>query len=214
MSGGLKFTVPGRNGSADFADWRRLYFWGSLVGWGMKRSLVVVFALGVVGAFADQKGAEKVKVPVKAAIVGERDAANWEGEKIGNVEVVYKDGTKDRWTLKGNASNPRVSKEGVVGWVLSPLAKGGKELDLYKGLPTFPELRLVKAGKILATIEAERPYIEMWGFSKDGKYVVVKSRGPHGQAYVQRFTVAKGKLSGRVEAFGEDLPEWAKGYGE
>lgn len=180
----------------------------------MKRLLSLFFCLGTIGALADQKGAEAVKIPASASVVGARKVPNWEGEAIGNVQVVYKDGSKDQWTLKGNASMPKVSKAGVVGWVLSPLAKDGKNLDLYKNLPTFPQLRLVRGGKILATLEAERPYIEEWGFSKDGVFVVVKSRGAHGPAFLQRFRVADGKAQGNSPAFGDELPDWAKPYAE
>ncbi len=176
--------------------------------------LPILFALllATFPAHADQTGAEAVKTPTTATIIGARSIANWEGNPVGNVQVAYRDGSKDQWTLKGNASNPKVSANGTVGWVLSPLADDGKKLDLYQKLPTFPQLRLVRAGKVLATLDAERPFIEEWGFSKDGAFVIIKSRGLHGPALVQRFKVLDGSAQGRSPAFGDDLPDWARPF--
>lgn len=168
--------------------------------------------IGAASAGADQKGAEKVKTPVTAKVVDVREVKDYGGDPIGNVQVVYKDGSKDQWTLKANASSPKVSGEGVVGWVLSPLQKGGKKLALYKNSPTFPQLRLVQSGKVLATIDAERPYIEEWVFEKGGKTIVIKSRGPHGPAFLQRIRVSDGKQIGSSPDFGEELPDWAKPF--
>jgi len=41
-----------------------------------------------------QAGAEKTKIPVKVAVV---DAVKWNSETVGNIEVRYADGTRDRW---------------------------------------------------------------------------------------------------------------------
>ena len=180
----------------------------------MTRLLLLTLLLGIAPALADQTGAEAVKTPASATITGARTIANWEGDPIGNVQVVYKDGTKDQWTLKGNASNPKVFADGTVGWVLSPLAEDGKTLDLYKNLPTFPRLRIVRAGKVLATLDAERPFIEDWGFSDAGTFVIIKSRGAHGPAFVQRFRISDGSAQGRTPAFGDDLPGWAEPYAD
>jgi len=87
------------------------------------RILPFISGLALSAAVADdQTNSELHKHPVAALIVDARSITAYSGGPVGNVQVKYRDGTEDRWTLKGNASAPKVSKDGVVGWVLTPFA--------------------------------------------------------------------------------------------
>jgi len=165
-------------------------------------------------ARADQTGAEAVKKPVSAAIVDVRRIPEWSGDPVGNVEVTYADQTKDHWTKLAVAMMPKVAPDGVVGWV-DCSADGSKELELHDRIqPVGAHLVLCDHGKVAVRIASALPFIESWGFDPDGKHVVVKSRASHGPALIQRFVRATGDSAGEVRAFEEQLPKWAKPYGE
>lgn len=82
---------------------------------------------------AQNEGAEKVKEPVQARIEGKHRTDP--SFVVGDVMVIYKDGTTDSWTLKGNCMDPKVSHQGQVGWVLCELAADGKSLKLNDNAP-------------------------------------------------------------------------------
>ena len=96
----------------------------------MKQLILMVLCLGVARVCADQTGAEAVKTPVAAKVIGARTIADWEGDPVGDVQVI------------------------------------------------------------------------------------IKSRGLHGPAFVQRFLVSDGSPKGRSPAFGDDLPDCAKPFEE
>jgi hypothetical protein len=132
---------------------------------------------------------------------------------VGNVEVTYADGTRDHWTTMATAQQPKVAADGVVGWIdCSGVEAGKKQLCLYKGVPVGSQLILCTRGKITARIASGKPFIEEWGFTADGKFVVVKSRAAHGPAVIERFTRPDGKADGEVEESAENAPEWARDY--
>jgi len=169
---------------------------------------LATLAIGIPGVRADNEGAEKTKLPVSARIevVHKMDV----GDPIGNVIVKYGDGTEDQWTVKGNCSTPNVSPSGVVGWVVYSLK--GKSIELYGDLPVNGKVSICEKGKVLATVSTTKPFIEQWGFTEDGRHFVVKSRGAHGPASVQLFAFKPGPAETTVEAYSDDLPDWARPY--
>jgi hypothetical protein len=180
----------------------------------LRLACFLIALAGPTASSADQTNAELVKRPVKAGISHERNIPDYEGDPIGDVEVTYQDGSKDRWTTKGNAMTPKVSRQGVVGWVLCTLEDDGKTLLLHKNWPVYGSLRLVSQGKILATISAAKAFIEEWAFSQDGTHVIVKSRASHGPATIEQFEVNSGKQTGETPAYSETMPAWAEPFRE
>ena len=175
-------------------------------------SLVIVAAAAVesIGAPAEDEAAEKIKRPLSTRIdvIHKIDTA----DPIGNVIVKYADGTEDKWTDKGNCSTPKVSSSGMVGWIVYSLQKDGKSIEMYGELPINGKVSISEKGKVLATVSTTKPFIEQWGFSEDGRYIVVKSRGAHGPATIQLFAVKDGPAEAAVDAYSENLPEWARPY--
>lgn len=162
------------------------------------------------GGWADQPGAEKLKQPVSARI--ETVHTSEANPPIGNVIVKYADGQEDAWTLKGNCSTPKVSPQGVVGWIVYSLKPDGKTLEMYRELAVNGKLTLCEKGKVLTTISSEKAFIENWGFAADGRHFVVKSRGAHGPATIQLFGFKGGAAESSLPAYGDKLPEWARPY--
>lgn len=175
-------------------------------------SLVIVVAAAVesIGAPAEDEGAEEIKRPLSARIdvIQKIEAA----DPIGNVIVKYADGTEDKWSDKGNCSTPKVSPSGMVGWIVYSLKNDGKSIEMYGELPINGKVSLCEKGKVLATVSTTKPFIEQWGFSQDGRRIVVKSRGAHGPATIQLFAIKGGPAEAAVDAYSEHLPEWARPY--
>ena len=135
----------------------------------------------------------------------------------GNVQVKYADGTTDKWTTKGIATEPKVAADGTVGWyVCAADAKGKLELE-EDGTPTPVALAVCRAGKILATIK-DLTNPTGWGFDPDGVHVMVYEGAKHGPGWVRRFEIKGGKETDQFSfADVEDAskcPVWAKPFFE
>lgn len=158
---------------------------------------------------ADQTGAETKKTPVSAQVV---DAPQGDGPKIGNIEVTYADGTKDRWTTKGNTGDPRVAADGTVGWTVY-----GPETKIAASYTIRPNGTVVicRRGKVLCRVESARLNVEDWGFIADGAQFVLKTRGPHGPADIELHDTTTGKLlDTKPASTDEKLPVWAEPFRE
>lgn len=158
---------------------------------------------------ADQSGAGKTKRAVKAEVVGNAKAEN--AEKIGDIEVTYADGTKDRWTTKGNAGLPQVSPDGIVGWtVYSPEAKIAASYTMRPN----NTLVICRQGKVLCRAQTALPFIEDWHFLDDGKQFAIRTRAAHGAATLELHETKTGQLLDAVKAGDAKLPKWAEPYRE
>ncbi len=180
-----------------------------------KPSVCFLAVLALVGGLSsslraeDQAGVEKTKIPVKATVV---NAQLWNNEPVGNIEVVYADGTRDRWTTKGSCGQPHVAADGTVGWTVYEPERPAQTAS-YTIRPNGT-LVICRRGKILCRAHAALGFIEEWDFSKDGKHFVVKSRALHGPAKVELMETETGKVVTEVQASADKLPEWATPYHE
>jgi hypothetical protein len=158
----------------------------------------------------DQQGAEKTKRPVSASVEPAGGKEDW----IGNVVVTYADGTKDRWTTKGNTTQPKVSADGTVGWVIVEPPKGSDNFS-YKLRPSR-EIVFCHQGKIIGRIRSAKAFIQEWRFV-EGQilHCAVMSRQSHGPAKIELIVVQTGQVVHAVDAFieQEKLPPWARGFG-
>jgi hypothetical protein len=111
--------------------------------------IATVAAAGTLVA-GDQRGAEGTKQPVAVAIPG-AGTATADDSAVGNVQVTYADGTKDRWTTKGNCSLARVAPDGTVGWTVN-----GPEIPVNSADMMRPNgtLVLCRKGKVWHRSEA------------------------------------------------------------
>jgi hypothetical protein len=158
------------------------------------------------------EGAEKTKLPVQASI--DRNKSLGREYKIGNVIVTYSDGTTDLWTLKGNCAEPKVSAQGRVGWEVYKLNADGKTLARYNGLYINDHLNVCDHGKVVANLESAKGFIEGWDFTKDGEHLVIKSRGAHGPATIELFSLRNGLPMESVQAYEKKLPDWAAPFAD
>jgi hypothetical protein len=158
----------------------------------------------------DQQGAEKTKRPVSASVEPAGGKEDW----IGNVVVTYADGTKDRWTTKGNTTLPKVSANGTVGWVVVEPPVGSANFS-YKLRPRR-EIVVCHQGKIVGRIRSAKAFIEEWRFV-EGQilHCAVMSRQSHGPAKIELIVAQTGQVVDSVDAFieQEKLPPWARGFG-
>jgi hypothetical protein len=162
--------------------------------------------------YGQNEGAETTKAPVTAAIA--RNKSLPAKLRIGNVVVTYSDGTSDSWTLKGNCAEPKVSTQGVVGWEVYRLGANGKTLASYNGLFINDHLNLCLHGKLVASLQPAKAFIEGWDFTKEGEHVVIKSRGAHGPATIDLFSIRNGPAAESVQAYEKNLPAWAAPFAD
>ena len=179
----------------------------------LRLPLLIVLVLGHFATptlpAADQTAAETTKRPVKAQVVGGVKAEN--AEKIGNIEVTYADGTKDRWTTKGDCGLPRVAPDGTVGWTVY-----GPETKIAASYTMRPNatVAICRQGKVLCRAQTGLPFVEEWGFVEGGKQFAVKTRAAHRPASVELHDTQSGKRLAEVRAGEGKLPKWAEPYRE
>jgi hypothetical protein len=166
----------------------------------------LLFLLSVTLLADQNEGAEKTKLPLRASII--RNDSLPAEYHIGNVAVTYADGTTDTWTLKGNCAEAKVSTQGSVGWEVYKLDSDGR-LDRYNGLYVNDHVSVCDHGKVVATFKSAKGFIEGWDFTKDGEHLVIKSRGAHGPATIELFSLHTGMATESVQAYDKHLPDWA-----
>jgi len=176
------------------------------------QQFVLIFSclVAATSGYAQNEGAERTKLPVSARIQGKIVAQG--GDRIGNVVVTYSDGTEDQWSLKGNCGDPKVSADGTVGWEVYQLNPDGKSLKTYGGLYINDHLAVCFRGKIVANLAPAKSFIEGWAFSESG--VVIKSRGAHGPAMIELFSLRTGPPTASVWAYEKNLPAWAEPFAD
>ena len=147
---------------------------------------------------------------IRVELVNQRDLPGWQGDPVGDV-VLDNHGKRIKLTTTATAQQPKVSKDDFIGWV--DCSEEGKPsvLHIVKGVPIGSRLILRSPDGSLLTIPSESPIIEKWNFDADGVHIVMKSRGLHGPAAIERFTLS-GQQAGRCNAYGEKSPEWAIPY--
>jgi hypothetical protein len=168
---------------------------------------LLLFLLSATLFAGQNEGAEKTKLPLRASIV--RNASLPVEYQIGNVLVTYSDGTTDIWTLKGNCAEAKVSTKGSVGWEVYKLNADGRTFDRYHGLYINDHLNVCDHGKVVANLKSAKGFIEGWDFTRDGEHLVVKSRGAHGPASIELFSLQTGLATESVQAYDKHLPDWA-----
>jgi len=147
---------------------------------------------------------------IQVLLVNQRDLPGWQGDPVGDV-VLDNHGKNVMLTTTATAQQPKVSKDGFIGWV--DCSEEGKPsvLHIAKGVPIGSRLILRRHNGSLLTIPSECPIIGKWNFETDGAHIVMKSRGLHGPAAIERFTLS-GQQAGRCNAYDEKPPEWAIPY--
>jgi hypothetical protein len=181
----------------------------------MKKRALIVLLLSLLSApffYGQNERAERTKTPVQAAVV--RNQSLGPEYEIGNVIVTYSDGTTDTWTLRGNCAEPKISTKGAVGWEVYKLNADGKSLASYNGLYVNDHLNVCDHGKVVANLKSSKGFIEGWDFTKDGEHVVLKSRGAHGPATVELFSLRNGPAEKSVQAYEKNLPDWAAPFAD
>lgn len=147
-------------------------------------------------------------MPVSAEIVDvPAERMDW-GEPIGNVRVKFADGHSEFWTRKGRCMHVRRSKSGLVGWSRFSTRNS-------HGEPVNDVLRVMVTTSTWKDIKVDL-LIEEWDFSDSDTTVIIKMRGRHGPATVQKYSLETGKLIASAEASVPyaDTPDWAKPFSD
>lgn len=164
---------------------------------------VLLAALGLTASLAAEPFA-------KVELVNQCNLPGWEGDPVGNV-ALEDHGKRVQLTTTATAQQPKISKDGIVGWVDCSEEGQPGMLHVAKGVPIGSRLILRHPDGPLLIIPSWSPIIEKWAFEADGAHLVMKSRGLHGPAFIERFTLS-GQRAGRFNAYDEKPPEWAMPY--
>jgi hypothetical protein len=100
----------------------------------------------------------------------------------------------------------------VAGCSFSPAPRKG-----YSAIDVSVEsagVRLLRKGMTVCLIRTQLPNVEMWKIINRNTEIVIKSRGEHGPAVVERFHTQTGVLEDRIvaSAIQNGQPEWAQGF--
>jgi len=143
------------------------------------------------------------------SLYDQRTLPGWLGAPVGNVRL---DGKK--LTTGATAQQPAANRNNWIGWVDCSEEQHHATLHLEKGVPVGSRLILRNPSGDLLTIHANKPIIEAWGFDPDGLHVILKSRGLHGPAMIERFVMKDGHRVGFFPAYESNPPAWASPYAD
>jgi hypothetical protein len=144
--------------------------------------------------------------PMSAEIVSPRGEIASQ-DQFGDVRVTLSNGRREIWTRKGGCALVNVSKTGLVGWT------HGKSFHRTQGLMNSSFV-IARQNKVVARIEAERPFIQSWDFADHDACVIILSAAAHGPGEIQKFRISTGELLAgcfESEPF-EKKPRWAQAF--
>lgn len=125
--------------------------------------------------------------------------------EVGDVSVTWADGRRERLTRGAHAEQAKLGPDGLIGWTWAK--------ERYTNLWVNEHLRVQRGKQLLFELKSGKPFIEDWAFITEG--LVVKSRATHGPAWIELFSLSTGKQTQIIkEAYGDDLPAWAKPYAD
>ena len=77
-------------------------------------------------------------------------------------------------------------------------------------------VRLLRNGMTVCLIRTQLPNVENWKLINGNTEIVIKSRGSHGPAAVERFDTKTGVLKDKImaSAIQDGRPDWAEGFEE
>ena len=77
-------------------------------------------------------------------------------------------------------------------------------------------VRLLRNGMTVCLIRTQLPNVENWKLINGNTEIVIKSRGNHGPAAVERFDTKTGVLKDKImaSAIQDGRPDWAEGFEE
>jgi hypothetical protein len=165
------------------------------------RSLLLLLLISAGSVFADP-------IP-SVSLCDLRTLPGWQGAAFGNVRLDGKN-----LTTGATAQQPAANRSNWIGWVDCSEEQHHATLHLEKGVPVGSRLILRNPSGDLLTIHANKPIIEAWGFDPDGLHVILKSRGLHGPAMIERFVMKDGHRAGFFPAYESNLPAWASPYAD
>ena len=171
----------------------------------MLRGSFLLIVCGVLASEHLSAGTAKKAVSVKLIL---SSASRSDGSEMGNVQVTYDDGTKARWTTKGNCSLARIAPDGTVGWTVN----GPASRYSARGLRSNDTLVLCRKGKEVAIITSAMAFIEEWNFINEGRQLVLRTRASHGPSEIELYSVPSGNLVDSVKGYNANLPIWAIPY--
>lgn len=131
-------------------------------------------------------------------------------ELVGDILVRWGDGRSERLTYGAHGELAKVGPGGLIGWTWA------KERFIDSWVNTH--LRIQRKKRFLFEIKAAMAFIEEWAFTSEG--LVVKSRGRHGPARIELFSLSTGRRLQLIEKAyedddgGEHLPVWAKPFAD
>jgi len=164
----------------------------------LKLFLLSLCAFLLMGAAASGTSPTKIEVISKA---GEAKEAN---NIVSDVVVTWDDGRREQLTHGAHAELAKLGPDGLVGWTWAN--------KRYQKMWITEHLRVQRGKQLLFEIKSDKPFIEDWTFAPEG--LVVKSRAAHGPAAIELFSLETGKQIQLVKAYADDLPPWAKPFGE
>ena len=113
------------------------------------------------------------------------------GETVGNIQVTFTDGHKEKWTKLDKSMLPKVSATGLVGWAKYD------ELG-YRDYPVFDEIRIVWPDEHHRDFQSTDSCIEAWDFADNDSAIIIKSREGHGAPDFLKYDISTGKVLGPV----------------
>ena len=166
-----------------------------------------ILSIGVLLPSLVHGGQNATPLSVRVISGPEPDAEAGEDE-AGNVMVTLSNGRKEMWTAKGWCVYPKISKSGLVGWT------HGLGMHPTQGLRNG-ELVIARHRHVFRRIAARQGFIDDWFFTDGDHCVVIRSRGPHGPAWLEKVKIHSGEvIDGCSARADENMPTWAKPFSE
>jgi hypothetical protein len=165
-------------------------------------TVLAVFSRVLYGG--DQNSIGNGQDPVDVKIISSNPATS-DGFRIGDVQAIYGDGSKQLLTSAGNCSMARILG-GTVGWTVMEHETHTSGANAKRSNHT---LILWTRGKPFSQITSKKDLITAWSFYNFDKLVLI-TRGIHGPAEAELHNIANGQLIESVKVRGQNLPVWAQ----